>query len=57
MTWVAGKLVYGSTDGKLRTVAFNPAAATAVTGADTKIVAAGTTAATWNNATLFFATS
>jgi hypothetical protein len=57
MTWVAGKLVYGSTDGKLRTVAFNPAAATAVTGADTKIVASGTTAATWNNATLFFATS
>jgi WD40 repeat protein len=57
MTWVAGKLVYGSTDGKLRTVAFSPAAATAVTGANTKVVASGTTAANWNNATLFFATS
>jgi len=57
MTYVAGKIVYGSTDGKLRTVAFNPAAATAVVGANTTVVAAGTTAATWNNATLFFATS
>jgi len=57
MTYVAGKIVYGSTDGKLRTVAFNPAAATAVVGANTAVVAAGTTAATWNNATLFFATS
>ena len=57
MTYVAGSIVYGSTDGKLRTVAFSPNAATAVVGANTKVVAAGTSAATWNNATLFFATS
>ena len=57
LTYVAGKLVYGSTDGKLRTVAFSPAAATAVVGANSTVVAAGSTAATWNNATLFFATS
>ena len=55
MTYVAGKIVYGSTDGKLRTVAFNPA--TPVVGANATVVASGTTAATWNNATLFFATS
>ncbi|MFI5491401.1 delta-60 repeat domain-containing protein [Actinoplanes sp. NPDC051859] len=57
MTWVAGKLVYGSTDGKLRTVAFDPAAASAVNGASAAVVATGTPAATWNNSTLFFATS
>jgi hypothetical protein len=57
MTWVAGKLVYGSTDGKLRTVAFDPAATKAVNGANPRVIASGTTAATWNNATLFFATS
>jgi Domain of unknown function (DUF5122) beta-propeller len=57
MTWVAGKLVYGSTDGSLRTVAFDPAAATAVSGSGAKVVAAAATGATWNNATLFFATS
>ena len=57
MTYVAGSIVYGATDGKLRTVAFSPAAATAVVGANTRVVASGTTAATWNNVTLFFATS
>jgi len=57
MTYVAGSIVYGSTDGKLRAVAFSPAAATAVAGAGAKVLASGTSAATWNNATLFFATS
>ncbi|MEV4636839.1 delta-60 repeat domain-containing protein [Actinoplanes sp. NPDC049548] len=57
MTWVAGKLVYGSTNGSLRTVAFDPAASTAVDGSTATVVATGTAAATWNNPTLFFATS
>jgi hypothetical protein len=56
MAWVNGKIVYGSADGTLRSVAFDPAAATAVNGAGTTI-AAGTAAATWSNPTLFFATS
>jgi hypothetical protein len=57
MTWVSGKLVYGSTDGSLRTVAFDPAATTAVVGSTATVVAAPTATATWNNQTLFFATS
>lgn len=57
LTWVAGKLVYGSTNGSLRTVDFDPAAATAVNGSTATVVATGTAAATWNNPTLFFATS
>ncbi|BCJ55171.1 hypothetical protein Asp14428_66460 [Actinoplanes sp. NBRC 14428] len=57
MTWVAGKLVYGSTDGSLRKVTFDPAAATAVAGASATVVAPKTTATNWNNPTLFFATS
>ncbi|MEV6595643.1 hypothetical protein AB0M36_02140 [Actinoplanes sp. NPDC051346] len=57
MTWVAGKLVYGSTDGSLRTVGFDPAAATAVDGSSATVVAPKTGAVSWNNPTLFFATS
>ncbi|GAA2476691.1 hypothetical protein Ahu01nite_051020 [Winogradskya humida] len=57
MTWVSGKIVYGSTGGSLRTVGFDPAAATAVVGANSTQLAASSTAATWNNPTLFFATS
>jgi hypothetical protein len=57
MAWVNGKIVYGSADGSLRSVAFDPAAATAVNGAAATVVAAGTTAATWSDRTLFFATS
>jgi hypothetical protein len=57
MAWVNGKLVYGSADGKLRSVTFAPAAATAVAGASATVIATGTTAATWSQPTLFFATS
>jgi hypothetical protein len=49
--------VYGSLDGTRRRGAFDPAAATAVDGASATTIAAGTAAATWNNPTLFFATS
>ncbi|MEU4217490.1 delta-60 repeat domain-containing protein [Actinoplanes sp. NPDC026623] len=57
MTWVSGKIVYGSTDGSLRTVGFDPAATTAVVGSNATVVAAPTPEATWSNQTLFFATS
>jgi len=57
MAWVGGKLVYGYTDGKLRSVTFTPTAATAVAGASATVIASGTTAATWSQPTLFFATS
>ncbi|BFU43448.1 hypothetical protein [Krasilnikovia sp. MM14-A1004] len=57
LAWVAGKLVYGSTDGVLRTVAFDPAASTAVNGASATVVAPKSAGATWSNPTLFFATS
>lgn len=59
MTWVNGKLVYGSADGSLRAVPFDPAATSgyAVDGATTKVVAAPKAGATWTNPTLFFAPS
>ncbi|WP_412740825.1 hypothetical protein [Krasilnikovia sp. MM14-A1259] len=57
LTWVNGKIVYGSTDGSLRTAAFDPAAATAVNGASATVVARAKSGATWSNPTLFFATS
>lgn len=56
MAWVSGKIVYGYTDGALRSTAFDPAATSAVSAAGT-VVAASSTAVTWNNPTLFFATS
>ncbi|WP_236718275.1 delta-60 repeat domain-containing protein [Actinoplanes sp. TFC3] len=56
MTWVNNKIVYGSADGSLRSVAFDPAAATAVAGPGS-VLAAKTTALNWSNATLFFATN
>ena len=57
IAWVDGKLVYGATDGKLRSVAFDPTAVTAVAGATATVIATGTTATTWSQPTLFFATS
>ncbi|GLY94282.1 delta-60 repeat domain-containing protein [Actinoplanes sp. NBRC 103695] len=53
LAWVNGKLVFGSTSGALKSVAFNPGAATAVVGSS------ATTLATsgWTYPTLFFATS
>ncbi|WP_051167847.1 delta-60 repeat domain-containing protein [Actinoplanes sp. N902-109] len=57
MTWVNGSIVYGSTDGSLRSVAFDPTGATAVTGSTATVVAPRTTALNWSNPTLFFATN
>ncbi|AGL19986.1 hypothetical protein [Actinoplanes sp. N902-109] len=57
MTWVNGKIVYGSTDGSLRTVAFDPTAATAVVGSTTKVLVKKSSSLSWSNPTLFFATN
>ena len=57
MTWVDGKLVYGSTDGGLRTVAFDPAAAMAVDATAATVLAPPSSPPVWNRSTLFFATS
>lgn len=57
MTWSNGKIVYGSTDGSLRSVAFDPTAATAVDGSSATVLAPAATGLTWSNPTLFFANS
>ncbi len=58
LAWVNGKIVYGNTDGVLRSVAFDATAASgfAVNGA-TATVVAGSAGTTWNSPTLVFATS
>jgi beta-propeller uncharacterized protein DUF5122 len=57
LTWVNGKIVYGSTDGSLRSVGFDPAAATAVDGTAVSVLAASSPDANWGSSTLFFATN
>ncbi len=57
MTWVNGRMVYGSTDGGLRSVAFDPAAATAVDATTATVLAPPSTPPVWNSPALFFATS
>ena len=57
MAWVNGKLVFGSTTGALKSVAFDPAAATAVVGSTATTLAAASSPPVWNSPTLFFATS
>ena len=57
LTWVAGRMVYGSTDGALRSVAFDPAAATAVDATAATVLAPPSDPPVWNSSTLFFATS
>jgi beta-propeller uncharacterized protein DUF5122 len=56
MTWVDGHIVYGYTDGSLRSVPFDPTASPAADGADATVLAAGTATLSWSNPTLFFAT-
>jgi Domain of unknown function (DUF5122) beta-propeller len=57
LTWVAGRIVYGSTDGALRSAAFDPAAATAVDATTATVLAPPSSPPVWNSPTLFFATS
>jgi hypothetical protein len=57
MTWVNGKIVYGSTDGTLRTVPFDPTGGVsgfAADGAAATVLAPATAEATWSKSTLYF---
>ena len=54
MTYAAGKIVYGSTGGGLRSVSFD---GTSVDGATSVALAAATTTAKWSSPTLFYAAS
>ena len=59
MTWVNGKIMYGSTDGSLKSVPFDPTAANglAADGSTATVIAAPTAGKTWSKPTLYFATS
>ncbi|MEH0972144.1 hypothetical protein V6U77_13520 [Micromonospora sp. CPCC 205546] len=53
MAWVAGRIVYGATDGTLRSVPFDPTAAPAVDGTAATVVPA-TAGVTWSTPSTFF---
>ncbi|RKN40331.1 hypothetical protein [Micromonospora endolithica] len=54
MAWVGGRIVYGSTDGTLRSVPFDPTAAPAVSGADATVIAPATPDLSWSTPRTFF---
>lgn len=54
MAWVGGRIVYGATDGALRSVPFDPAGAPAVNGAAATTLAPATAALTWSTPRMFF---
>jgi hypothetical protein len=55
MAWVDDKVVYGATDGRLRSVPIDPTADVAVNGALATVLAERTTALNWSTPTMFFA--
>ncbi|MFV2100636.1 hypothetical protein [Micromonospora sp. LOL_024] len=56
MAWVNGRIVYGGTDGALRSVPFDPTSAPApvVRGSEVIVIASGTPALTWSRPAMFF---
>jgi hypothetical protein len=58
LAYVNGRLLYGSTDGSLRAVPFDPTAASgyAVDGASATVVAASAPGLAWSSSTLFYDT-
>ncbi|MEV1072910.1 hypothetical protein [Micromonospora parva] len=56
MAWVNGRIVYGATDGNLRSVAFDPTAAPAavVSGATGFVVSTATPELSWSTPSTFF---
>jgi hypothetical protein len=54
MAWVAGQIVYGHTDGSLRSVPFDPTASPAVTGTAATVLATASTGLTWSHPAMFF---
>ncbi|HLT10206.1 MAG TPA: hypothetical protein VK028_05295 [Micromonosporaceae bacterium] len=59
LTWMNGKIIYGSTDGSLRAVPFDETAASGVgvNGSQATVLATPSGGTTWNSRTLFFAAS
>lgn len=55
MAWVDGKIVYGNTDGNLRSVPFRPAVDPVVDGAEGVLLATASPELTWSTPRLFFA--
>ncbi|RIV37790.1 hypothetical protein D2L64_14550 [Micromonospora radicis] len=54
MAWVGGNIVYGHTDGSLRSVPFDPTAAPAVSGAASTVIAPAGGGLTWSTPRMFF---
>ncbi|NJP33834.1 delta-60 repeat domain-containing protein [Micromonospora thermarum] len=54
MAWVAGKIVYGGTDGTLRSVPFDPTASPAVNGSGSVVVAPASAELSWSTPRTFF---
>ncbi|MEV4824942.1 hypothetical protein [Micromonospora sp. NPDC049274] len=56
MAWVGGQIVYGATDGTLRSVPFDPTAAptAVVNGAAATVIATATPELSWSTPSLFF---
>ncbi|TDB99827.1 hypothetical protein E1091_06085 [Micromonospora fluostatini] len=54
MAWVAGKIVYGHTDGSLRSVPIDPTATPAVAGASATVLAPASAGLTWSQPAMFF---
>ncbi|WP_406081599.1 hypothetical protein [Micromonospora sp. NBC_00858] len=54
MAWVGGRIVYGGTDGTLRSVPFDPTAAPAVDGTAAVVIAPATPELTWSTPRTFF---
>lgn len=54
MAWVGGRIVYGATDGTLRGVPFDPAAAPVVDGTAATVIATPSPGPTWSTPSMFF---
>lgn len=54
MAWVGGRIVYGGSDGTLRSVAFDPTADLAVNGATSTVIAPAGGGLTWSTPRIFF---
>ncbi|WFE27044.1 hypothetical protein O7623_27935 [Solwaraspora sp. WMMD791] len=55
MAWVGGNIVYGSTDGRLRSIPFDPTADFAVDGTAAVVLAEPDPTLDWTNRSMFFA--
>ncbi|TDC34518.1 hypothetical protein E1211_17395 [Micromonospora sp. 15K316] len=54
MAWVGGRIVYGATDGTLRSVPFDPTAAPAVDGTAATVIAPAAPGLSWSTPSTFF---